>query len=100
MLAVQDALAVEQPTEAYPIMARKIPYRPDALLLRPSFVTTICTQRHPADIGRLLLCYVENDAQNTQPMSLVAPLLTRSHDATPIYPRRVIARCKSVLYTP
>jgi hypothetical protein len=81
--AVEDALTVEQPTKAHPVVAGKILYWPDALLLRSSFVTAIRSQRHPADIRRLLLRYVENDAHYTQSMSPVAPLSTRCHDATP-----------------
>jgi hypothetical protein len=52
-------------------------------VLRPSFVTAICAQRYPKDIRRLLFGYVENDARYAQTMPLVAPLLTRCHDATP-----------------
>jgi hypothetical protein len=62
---------------------REILYRPDAPLLRPPLVTTVGAQRHPTDFRRLLLCYVENDANHTQTMPLAAPLLTRRHDATP-----------------
>jgi hypothetical protein len=97
--AVQDALAVEHPADAHPIMAGKIPDRPDTLALRTSFVTAVCAQRHPTDVRRFLLGYFENDARNPQTMPLVAPSLTRSHDATP-FTHRVIARCPSIIYTP
>jgi hypothetical protein len=97
--AVQDAFAVEHPVDAYPIMAGKISYRPETLALRTLFVTAVCAQRYPADFCRLLLGYIENDARNPQTMPLVAPSLTRSHNATPSA-HRVIAQCVSILYTP
>jgi predicted HicB family RNase H-like nuclease len=40
-------------------------------------------ERRPANARRLSLRYVEIDAQ---PTLLVAPLMTRCHDATPTYP--------------
>jgi predicted HicB family RNase H-like nuclease len=64
-------------------VAGKILQWPDTLLLRPSFVTTISSQRYPTDIRRLLFRYVENNARHSQAVSLVAPLSTRCHDATP-----------------
>jgi hypothetical protein len=64
-------------------VAGKVLYWPDAFLLLPSFVTAIRAQRYATNIRRLLLGYVENDAHYTQSVSLVAPLSTRCHDATP-----------------
>jgi len=90
MFAVQVAFAAG-PTEAYTMVAGDIFNRPEALLLDAFFA---CAQRHLADVRRFLPRYLENDARDTQTVPLLAPLLTRSHDATPICPHRVVARCK------
>jgi predicted HicB family RNase H-like nuclease len=61
---------------------------PDVVLLRSALVTAACAQRHPVDIGSLLLCYAETEAHDTQTMFRAALLLTRYRDATPDFAPR------------